>query len=67
LLLSIAHALFRAHVQIVDSEATTRDGHVVDRFTIAELDGSPVSRQKRGVVQMEVLAAIDALARGSLS
>jgi UTP:GlnB (protein PII) uridylyltransferase len=54
-------------VQIVESEATTRDGRVVDRFTIAELDGSPVSRQKRGVVQMEVLGAIDALTRGSLS
>jgi [protein-PII] uridylyltransferase len=67
LLLSISHALFRAHVQIVESEATTRDGRVVDRFTIAELDGSPVSRQKRGVVQMEVLGAIDALTRGSLS
>jgi UTP:GlnB (protein PII) uridylyltransferase len=67
LLLSITHALFRAQVQIVDSEATTREGRVIDRFTIAELDGSPVSRQKRGLVQMEVLAAIDALARGSLS
>jgi len=67
LLLSISHALFRAQVQIVESEATTREGRVVDRFTIAELDGSPVSRQKRGVVQMEVLGAIDALTRGSLS
>jgi len=54
-------------VQIVDSEATTREGRVIDRFTIAGLDGSPVSRRKRGLVQMEVLAAIDALARGSLS
>jgi UTP:GlnB (protein PII) uridylyltransferase len=67
LLLSITQALFRAQVQIIASEATTRDGCVVDRFTIAELDGSPVTRQKRGVVQMEVLSAIDALARGSLS
>jgi UTP:GlnB (protein PII) uridylyltransferase len=68
LYLSITHALFRAQVQIVDSEATTtREGRVVDRFTIAELDGSPVSRQKRGLVQIEVLGAIDALARGSLS
>jgi [protein-PII] uridylyltransferase len=67
LLLSITHALFRAQVQIMESEASTREGHVVDRFTIAELDGSPVSRQKRGVVQMEVLGAIDALTHGSLS
>jgi len=67
LLLSITQALFRAQVQIMASEATTRDAQVVDRFTLAELDGSPISRQKRGVVQMEVLGAIDALARGSLS
>jgi UTP:GlnB (protein PII) uridylyltransferase len=67
LLLSITQALFRAQVQIIASEATTRDGRVVDRFTLAGLDGSPISRQKRGIVQMEVLGAIDALARGSLS
>jgi UTP:GlnB (protein PII) uridylyltransferase len=67
LLLSITQALFRAEVQIIASEATTRDGRVVDRFSLAELDGSPISRQKRGIVQMEVLGAIDALARGSLS
>jgi hypothetical protein len=34
----------------------------VDRFTIVELDGAPIARHRRGVVQMEVLAAIDALA-----
>jgi UTP:GlnB (protein PII) uridylyltransferase len=66
LLLSIARTLFRAGVQIIASEATTREGRVIDRFTIAEFDGSPVSGQKRGIVQMEVLAAIDALARGSV-
>jgi hypothetical protein len=37
---------------------------VVDSFTITELDGAPIGRQRRGTVQMEVLAAIDRLARG---
>jgi [protein-PII] uridylyltransferase len=64
LLLAIAQALFRAHVQIVASDATTRNGRVVDRFTIAELDGTPIRAGRRGVVQMEVLGAIEALGRG---
>jgi [protein-PII] uridylyltransferase len=64
LLLAIARALFRARVQIVASEATTRSGRVVDRFTIAEFDGTPVRAGRRGVVQMEVLGAIEALGQG---
>lgn len=64
LLLAIARALFRAGVQIVASDASTRDGRVVDRFTVAELDGGPIRTGRRGVVQMEVLAAIESLARG---
>ncbi|MGD0677942.1 MAG: hypothetical protein ABSC94_21215 [Polyangiaceae bacterium] len=64
LLLAITQALFRAGVQIIASDATTRNGRVVDRFTIVELDGTPIRPPRRGVVQMEVLAAIDALARG---
>ncbi|HEV3191147.1 MAG TPA: hypothetical protein VGY54_11650, partial [Polyangiaceae bacterium] len=54
--------LFRAQVQIVASDVTTENGQVVDRFTIAELDGSPVVRHRRGAVQTAVLSAIDALA-----
>ena len=62
LLLAITLALFRAQVQIVASDVTTENGQVVDRFTIAELDGSPVVRHRRGAVQTAVLSAIDALA-----
>jgi [protein-PII] uridylyltransferase len=61
LLLTITLALFRARVQIVASEATTENGRVIDRFTIAELDGAPVLRHRRGAVQTAVLAAIDAI------
>jgi [protein-PII] uridylyltransferase len=66
LLLAITQALFRAGVQIASSDALSRDGRVIDTFLIEELDGSPVSPQKRGVVQVEVLSAIQALAQGML-
>ncbi len=65
LLLAITLALFRAHVQIIATDAVTKNGTVVDRFTIVELDGAPVTQNRRGVVQIEVLDAIHALARGT--
>jgi [protein-PII] uridylyltransferase len=61
LLLAITRALFRAGVQILGSEATTKDGRVVDRFTVVERDGSPIFAQRRGILQMEVLSAIESL------
>jgi [protein-PII] uridylyltransferase len=63
LLLAITRSLFRAGVQIVASDAATENGRVVDRFTIVELDGSPVGEKRRRALQTDVLAAIDALAR----
>jgi len=63
LLLAITRALHRARVQILGSEATTKDGRVVDRFTLVELDGAPLRTSRRGVLQVEVLAAIDSLGR----
>ena len=62
LLLAITLALFQARVQIVSSEAETTGERVVDRFSIVELDGSPILRNRRGAVQTAVLAAIDTLA-----
>jgi [protein-PII] uridylyltransferase len=61
LLLAITSALHRVRVQIIASEATTEKGRVVDRFTVVELDGAPVGRQRRGLLQMEVLAAVESL------
>ncbi len=67
LLLVITQALFRAGVQIIASDATTEPGGaVIDRFTIVELDGAPIRKARRGLVQMELLTAIEALARGDL-
>jgi [protein-PII] uridylyltransferase len=63
LLLAVTRALHRARVQILGSEATTKDGRVVDRFTLVELDGAPLRSSRRGVLQVEVLAAIDSLGR----
>jgi [protein-PII] uridylyltransferase len=64
LLLAITLALFRAKVQILSSDAVTQSGRVVDRFTIVEVDGSPIPRTRRGIVQIAVLEAMDALTRG---
>jgi [protein-PII] uridylyltransferase len=63
LLLAITQALFRAGVQIVDSEATTRNGFVVDHFTLVELDGAPIAQLRRRTVEAEVRSAIEARAR----
>ncbi len=63
LLLAITLALFRANVQIIASDAVTRAGRVVDRFSIVEVDGTPIRRNRRGIVQIEVLEAIHALSR----
>jgi [protein-PII] uridylyltransferase len=63
LLLAVTRALHRARVQILASEATTTDGRVVDRFTLVELDGAALRSNRRGVLQVEVLAAVDSLGR----
>jgi [protein-PII] uridylyltransferase len=64
LLLAITKALSRARVQIIASEAMSREGRVVDRFTLVELDGAPLHPNRRGILRVEVLAAIDAFVRG---
>jgi [protein-PII] uridylyltransferase len=64
LLLAITKALSRARVQIIASEVMSRDDRVVDRFTIVELDGAPLRENRRGILRVEVLAAIDAVVRG---
>jgi UTP:GlnB (protein PII) uridylyltransferase len=64
LFLAITQALYRAEVQILASDARSERGRVTDHFTIAELSGAPVRAARRGLVQMEVLSAIDDVARG---
>ncbi len=67
LLLAITRALSTARVQIVASEATTKDGAVVDTFTLAELDGSPIRADRKGLLRVEVLRAIDVVVRDDAS
>jgi len=63
LLLTISRALFRAGVRIVDSDAATHAGGVLDRFAVVERDGTPLGRARRLAIQAEVLSAIESLAR----
>ena len=62
LLLTITQALYRASVQIIASDAATRDGRVADRFTIVERDGTPIGQARRRAIQKEVMTAIESLA-----
>ena len=60
LLLVVSRTLFERKVQIVGSHVMTKDGHVLDRFTNAELDGSALSGARQLDVQTAVLAALRA-------
>jgi [protein-PII] uridylyltransferase len=66
LLLTITHALFMAGVQILDSDASTRDGQALDRFTIVEINGSPLGDARQAELRATVLAAVGA-AGGSVA
>jgi [protein-PII] uridylyltransferase len=59
LLLALSRALFEQHVQIVESELKTVDDRVYDRFTVVELDGKPISSDRRLQIQVAVLSAIE--------
>ena len=58
LLLVVSRTLFVERVQIVGSHVTTKAGHVLDRFQVTELDGSPLSVERQIEVQTAVLAAL---------
>jgi len=59
LLQSLASALYRARVQINSSQVRTNGQRVYDRFKIVEVDGSPISPERRLEIQVAVLSAID--------
>jgi [protein-PII] uridylyltransferase len=59
LLLALAQALFQQRVQIVSSQVRTTGTRVFDRFSIVELDGSPISASRRLEIQVAVLSAVD--------
>lgn len=59
LLLSVSRALFAQQVQVIRSEVHTIGDRVVDRFKVAELDGSPVAPERRLEIQVAVLSAAE--------
>ena len=61
LLLALSQALFNQRVQIVGSQVKTNGTRVFDRFSIVELDGSPISSARRLEIQVAVLTAVDPL------
>jgi UTP:GlnB (protein PII) uridylyltransferase len=64
LLLSLARALFQQRVQIVQSSVRTVDERVQDRFQIVELDGSPISPERRLQIQVAVISALEPVPAG---
>lgn len=63
LLFSLASALFAQRVQIVESNVSTVDGKVRDRFRLFEFDGSPISSSRRLEIQVAVLNAMEPASR----
>jgi [protein-PII] uridylyltransferase len=60
LLLELTKTIFVARLQIVGLHAKSERGRAIDRFTLSELDGSPVSLERRLELQVHILQAIDA-------
>lgn len=63
LLFTLASALFANRVQIVESNVSTVDGKVRDRFRLFEFDGSPISSARRLEIQVAVLNAMEPASR----
>jgi UTP:GlnB (protein PII) uridylyltransferase len=62
LLFTLARALSNQRVSVERSEVSTVNSRVLDRFTLAEQDGSPISEARRLHIQVAVITAIEALA-----
>ncbi|MBX3224851.1 MAG: hypothetical protein KF795_30325 [Labilithrix sp.] len=59
LLLAVTQALFRADVQVLGLRATTERGSAVDRFKLADADGTPLRRERLFALQIAILGAIE--------
>jgi UTP:GlnB (protein PII) uridylyltransferase len=58
LLLSLSRALHEQRATIESCEVRTQQRRVFDVFSIAEVDGSPISAERRLEIQVAVMAAI---------
>jgi [protein-PII] uridylyltransferase len=63
LLFTLASALYTNRVQIVQSNVSTVDGKVLDRFRVFEFDGSPIDAARRLEIQVAVLNAMEPASR----
>lgn len=61
LLFTLARALSNQRVSVERSEVRTMASRVLDRFTLAEHDGSPISESRRLHIQVAVISAIESL------
>jgi [protein-PII] uridylyltransferase len=59
LLMALAAALRDQQVQIISCEVHSEHGQAQDRFTIAEIDGSPIDAGRRLAIQVSVLSALE--------
>lgn len=55
----IAASLFMLRVQIVRAESRLSRGSRVERLSVVELDGAPITPRRRLQIQDEILSAID--------
>jgi [protein-PII] uridylyltransferase len=58
MLLVLARSLYEQKVQIVSSTVRTEGGRVKDRFELTELDDTPIRPDRRLLVQVAVLSAV---------
>jgi hypothetical protein len=63
LLFSLASALYANRVQIVQSNVSTVEGKVLDRFRVFEFNGSPIDAARRLEIQVAVLNAMEPASR----
>lgn len=63
LLFVLSRALFELNVLITSSQVRTSGKRVFDRFTLVELDGSPINAERRLEIQVAVLSAIEPMAQ----
>jgi [protein-PII] uridylyltransferase len=60
MLLVLSRALFDQQVQIVSSQVRTEAGRVRDRFEVTELDDQPIRPDRRLLLQVAVMSAVQA-------
>ncbi len=55
----ITEALFALRVQIVRAESRVTHTSRIERLALVELDGAPINRERRLLIQSAILGAID--------